>query len=133
MVHTECGQKLGQADAQLHAETETMHREHPHSRQERAWALQTECGGDPCLVASPRWAPLARWPVGPCPQQTAPPSTAGRPQKIPCVGVNTAFCGAHIAQSSRLAGQLPGEPGFPSNSLLLLTRAWFTLHQLQGV
>lgn len=54
MVHTECGKKLDQADELLHAELETIGREHPHSRQGRARALQTECGAEPCLVAAPR-------------------------------------------------------------------------------
>lgn len=108
MVHTERGQKLGQADAQLHTETETIRQEHPHSRQERAWALQTECGGDPCLVAAPRWTPLAKWPIGPCPQQTAPPSTRRKTPKIPCVGANPAFYGSTYCSelmSGRAAAQ----------------------------
>ena len=56
MVHTECGKKLDQADEPLHAEMETIGREHPHSRQGRAWALQTDCvcRAEPCLVAAPR-------------------------------------------------------------------------------
>ena len=83
MVRTECGQKLGQADAQLHAETEIIRQEHPHSRQERVWALQTECGGDPCLVAAPRWTPLAKWPIGPCPQQTGTTSPVFHPPSSP--------------------------------------------------
>lgn len=56
MVHTECGKKLDQADEPLHAEMETIGREHPHSRQGRVWALQTDCvcRAEPCLVAAPR-------------------------------------------------------------------------------
>lgn len=53
MVSTKCGQKLDQADIELHMEMENIHGEHPHftqregegSRQQR-WAQRTECTGD---------------------------------------------------------------------------------------